>query len=88
MKRRGAGDGEIPEKLLEYRAEDWAAEEDAPDRAWSRARREWSRRNARTLADLNALYPPDLAGPPDSDPRIEQRLMVALHPTIAEEAGQ
>jgi hypothetical protein len=76
VRARGSGD-EVPEALLHYRAADW------PDpREWSRARRAWLRRHARTLEDVNRLYGPDVEFPPDTDPRVERRIAVALHPTL------
>jgi hypothetical protein len=76
VRLRGSGD-QVPDRLLRYRAEEW------PDpREWSRARRAWLRTHARTLADVNRLYGPGVVFPPGTDPRIERRLAVALHPTI------
>lgn len=79
MKRRDGGEDGPPDRLLHYRAEDW------PDpHEWSRARRAWMRQHARTLTDVDRLYPPDVVFPPDTDPRFERRLAIALHPRIRE----
>jgi hypothetical protein len=78
MKRRGGADGEVPRELLYFDEADWIGPNeldprdpyiDPPAARWSRARQLWVRRNARSLADLNALYPADLVMPPQLDPR-------------------
>ncbi|MGH3484743.1 MAG: hypothetical protein ACRDPQ_16110 [Nocardioidaceae bacterium] len=84
MKRRGYADGELPERLIHYRAGDWVGRNDLdpqPERAtdppparWSRSHRAWAR-NARSLDELNALYPPDLVMPPEADPRIDRDVL-------------
>jgi hypothetical protein len=77
VRRRDGGEDGPPGKLLVYRAEDW------PDpREWSRARRAWLRQHARTIAEVNRLYGPEVVFPPDTDPRTERRIAVALHPGL------
>jgi hypothetical protein len=79
VRLRGGGE-EVSERLLRYRPGDW------PDpRDWSRARREWLRRHARTFEDVDRLYGPDVCFPPDVDPRSERRVAVALHPTLRQD---
>jgi hypothetical protein len=92
VKRRGITDGGPAEALVHYRLDDWigpneldpyrAGIDDPPAVRWSRARRAWSRK-ARSLAELNMLYPDDLVSPPEADPRVEGDLVVALHPDLA-----
>jgi hypothetical protein len=78
VRRRDGGEDGPPSQLLHYRAEDW------PDpREWSRARRAWLRTHARSLADVNRLYV-GAVFPPDTDPRVERRLAIALHPRTLE----
>jgi hypothetical protein len=93
VKRRGITDGGPPEQLVHYREADWvgpngldpypAGIDDPPAVRWSRARRAWSR-EARSLAELNALYPDGLVSPPEADPRVEHDMALALHPTLHE----
>jgi hypothetical protein len=93
VKRRGITDGGPAEALVHYRESDWIGPneldpypggvDDPPAVRWSRARRAWSK-GARSLHELNALYPDDLVSPPEADPRVEHDMAVALHPTLHE----
>jgi hypothetical protein len=75
VRLRGGGSDGPPAALLAYRAEGW------PDPGeWSRARRAWLRRHARTLEDVHGLFGPDVVFPPETDPRVERRLALALQP--------
>jgi hypothetical protein len=76
VRLRGSGD-QVPERLLRYRPGDWPSPLE-----WSRERRAWLRRHARTVGDVDRLYGPDVEFPPEVDPRVERRLAVALHPTL------
>jgi hypothetical protein len=94
VKLRGITDGGPAEALVHYRESDWIGPneldpypggvDDPPAVRWSRARRAWSR-GARSLAELNMLYPDDLVSPPEADPRVEGDLVLALHPTLREQ---
>jgi hypothetical protein len=94
-RRRGITDGGPADQLVHYREADWispkeldpypAGVDDPPEIRWERARRAWSR-EARSLAELNALWPRDLVSPPMPDPRVERDLMVALlHPQLRDQ---
>jgi len=64
VRARGIGGGGAPpEPLVHYREADWASPDD-----WDEARKAWARR-ARSLDEINALYPIDLVMPPTPDPR-------------------
>jgi len=61
------GDAVLFERLVHYREADWAS----PDE-WDEARKAWGRR-ARSIDEINALYPSDLVMPPTPDPREERK---------------
>lgn len=65
MRRRGNGDGDIPEMLLRYRAADWSS-----SGAWREAVDRWRAEHPpATLAETNRWYADDVVYPPSPDPR-------------------